>query len=302
MISLDDENVDFIYLLDERPPIKRINVIPFALLYVLPIYMLFTSTWLTFGICFGIVLSLHMLTFLSTLWSVSIKRLINYRMVDNVSEARYVYVQPKIHCGNATISQLVKHEVKKLPESENNIQQSFTTPKLSFSFQHLDFCCYNTDDKDHLIFKRLDYPDHSNIGDYIKWQGLNLKLIDFVSQKYSLNDLSIPLPKFLELFKEHVVAPFFVLQIFCVVLWSLDDYWYLSLFTFVMLIIFESTLVWQRINHIKNLRDMRPDPYQVYVYREVYIINIIIKSFYLFIITYYYSLSLLLLLLFFNLY
>lgn len=230
MIQLDDENVDYIYLLDERPPVKRINVIPFALFYILPIYLLFTSTWLTFGVCFGIVLSLHMLTFLLTLWSVNIKSWINYRQVKSVDEANFVYVQPKVHCGNATISQLVKHEVKQLPQYDNKIQESFLTPKLSFSFQHLDFCCYNTDDKEHLVFKRLDYPDHSNIGNYIKWQGLNLKLIDFVSQKYSLNDLSIPLPKFLELFKEHVVAPFFVLQIFCVVLWSLDDYWYLSLF------------------------------------------------------------------------
>lgn len=75
----------------------------------------------------------------------------------------------------------------------------------------------------------------------------------------------------MDLFYEHMIAPFFVLQIFCVLLWSLDDYWYLSLFTFVMLIIFESTLVQQRISHIKMLRDMRPEPYTIFVHRNVLI-------------------------------
>jgi manganese-transporting P-type ATPase len=89
-----------------------------------------------------------------------------------------------------------------------------------------------------------------------------------LQQHYGDNTFDIPVPTFTELFREHAVAPFFVFQIFCVGLWMLDEYWYYSLFTLFMLVVFESTVVWQRQRTLNEFRGMSIKPYDLYVYRQ----------------------------------
>jgi manganese-transporting P-type ATPase len=81
------------------------------------------------------------------------------------------------------------------------------------------------------------------------------------------NKLDIPIPTFFDIYKEHLVAPFFVFQIFCSGLWLLDEYWYYSLFTLGMLFVFEGTVVTQRLQNMKRLRSMRIAPFEVQAYR-----------------------------------
>ncbi|CAE7573823.1 ATP13A1 [Symbiodinium microadriaticum] len=92
--------------------------------------------------------------------------------------------------------------------------------------------------------------------------------VDIALRKWGTNDFDIPLPDFVDLYTEHLVAPFFVFQILCLVLWSLDDYWYYSALTLVMLLFFEGVLAKQRLVSLQNLRAMNREPSPVYVFRR----------------------------------
>jgi magnesium-transporting ATPase (P-type) len=74
------------------------------------------------------------------------------------------------------------------------------------------------------------------------------------SRIYGPNTTPIQLPPFLELLQAQVVAPFFLFQILCCLLWSLDEYWYYALFTFFALLLFESTVAYNRLQSLLRLR------------------------------------------------
>ncbi|KAF1779664.1 P-type ATPase, cytoplasmic domain N [Phytophthora cactorum] len=146
-------------------------------------------------------------------------------------------------------------------------------PTLWFSFQNLKFCLYEDVEmisrSDETQFRRLDFPSNGTLESYLKSEGVRSKEeLQQARDKWGRNDFELPIPKFAELLKEQLVAPFFVFQFFCMLLWCLDEYMYYSLMTLLMLVIFECTVVKQRQQNMDTLLHMRRAPQQCLVFRQ----------------------------------
>ena len=73
-------------------------------------------------------------------------------------------------------------------------------------------------------FHRLRYPIDLPLEFYKQWKGHDsITTLVRAQNVYGPNDTPIDLPPFLALLQEQVVAPFFLFQVLCVILWSLDE-------------------------------------------------------------------------------
>lgn len=196
-------------------------------------------------IILSIVLVVHLLTILVTLWSVPFYAFVWCSKQSFVHLSDSILIIPSPHRGSPVLCSIDKSS-------------------LSFIFQKKKFI-YNPTFKK---FMKISWPLNNEQWDPMTHQGWQTTLeINQAESLYGLNKLDIPMPKFMELFKDHAIAPFFVFQLFCVLLWTLDDYWYHSLFTLFMLFVFEATVVMQRLKNMSELRGMSPPPISVQVKR-----------------------------------
>ncbi|PNP75419.1 hypothetical protein FNYG_11223 [Fusarium nygamai] len=203
----------------------------------------------------GTIITLQSLVWLSTHWSVDLEGKFKASKAKDVEDAELIKVIPIANAGSAEICKLVRDK------AGGKLNTSFLFQKRRF--------LYDPTTKSFTTLKYdIDVEPKPSIGHFQTSKGIQTQTeLSRIEQHYGKNAFDIPVPTFTELFKEHAVAPFFVFQIFCVGLWMLDEYWYYSLFTLFMLVVFESTVVWQRQRTLNEFRGMSIKPYDMWVFR-----------------------------------
>ncbi|KAJ7853494.1 hypothetical protein B0H14DRAFT_2758132 [Mycena olivaceomarginata] len=121
-----------------------------------------------------------------------------------------------------------------------------------------------------LVFVRLPYPSSGRpaLSTFLAAQGPAVAQLPNLLSLFGGNEFNIPIPSFTELFSEHATAPFFVFpDILCRPLVPRRVLVLQPLYLF-MLVMFECTVVWQRVRTLTEFRTMSVAPYPIQVYRD----------------------------------
>lgn len=208
------------------------------------------------------VIASHLALLLSTYWNMNIQSAIKYHTlpIHQLNQATHIKVIPVANSGIPAITSI-------LHDKSKQHTYYFEYQKIKYFWNANDDTNVNTHTGGYFspAILPLQYP----LSHYINWSGFDsLDSQISTSVKYGENYFDVPLPEFMDLFYEHAMAPFFVFQVFCVLLWCLDEYWYYSMLTLLLLVAFEGTLVKRRQKNLEDLRAMRQKPYVCYVYRQ----------------------------------
>ena len=258
MVEVKSSLVQDSKLLKSRPLLARPYVFPFIPLYAF-FYRIYTQLYdeyiggqeWTF-VYLGSIISLNLLFWLMPAWNTSINLLFNYSKVSSLEEAEFVYVKTTPNNGSDDIVKI-----------ESAFEQN--TVQIFFQFQKKRFLL--DDAKQTFASPKFSIDEPLKLEFFQKNKG-NSGDLTHARRLYGENTFDIPIPTFLELYKEHAIAPFFVFQVFCVALWFLDEMWYYSLFNLFMILMMEAATVFQRLNTLKEFRTMGIKPFPINVYRD----------------------------------
>lgn len=236
----------------------RPYVLPFIPLYATFLHIYYTQydryikgpEW-TF-VYLGTLISFNVLMILLPEWNVKIAAWFNYVPTDSLQEATHILIHTTPNNGSSGIV-----EINRIKE-EGHLQTFFQFQKKRFLW-HEDTQVFSS--------PKFVVDESPKISDFQQSKGLSGDLTHH-KRLYGQNSFDIPVPSFLELFKEHAVAPFFVFQLFCVALWLFDDLWYYSLFNLFMIVAMEATSVFQRLSTLREFRTMGIKPYPIHVFRD----------------------------------
>jgi len=252
MAVIQDQNdlIASISLYKDRHWLYHGYVAPFGVIYLTWLYYTFLVTDYPLEGCLIALVAIFLvqvLMILSCMWSVHVMAWLTCKEVKDVKAATVAKFVPTPNNGSA--------ELLRIRRKGEHVWCTFQ--KLKFLW-----------DEDKRTFRSLVFPTDLSFDTYLNSKGHETEeQLATKAALYGDNTVDMTIPEFKELFKERAIAPFFVFQVFCVGLWCLDEYWYYSVFTLMMLVVFECTLVNQQLRNMAEIRNMGNKPHMIQVYR-----------------------------------
>ncbi|CAH0482113.1 unnamed protein product [Peronospora belbahrii] len=271
-LDVIDSELTSVVLYTPLPWPMRLDVLPFLFLYVTSIYLY------TLGPVDDVIpwvlgafsVFCHALALLSAEWNVNVRCWMSCSRLNAIIKEDCIQMLVKVKPALTSLpKQLCNcHVVLKEEKATSKDQLA-----VYFFYQNLKFYLYKDMDtincSSGIQVRRLEFPSSRTLEFYLQNTGVrSMEELQQARKKWGKNDFELPRPKFIELLKEQLAAPFFVFQFFCMLLWCLDEYMYYSLLTLLMLVTFECTVVKQRQQNMDTLLHMRRPPQLCLVYRS----------------------------------
>uniref|UniRef100_A0A0K0E9Q6 Cation-transporting ATPase n=1 Tax=Strongyloides stercoralis TaxID=6248 RepID=A0A0K0E9Q6_STRER len=253
-----DELIDHIKICKIRPILLQLHVAPFIILYLGTLlswkfYFQNEENYFTFIVISSSIFIFQIFIGLFSLWFKEFYYFLSCKNEKNIKNATHVLVKPTINNGKCEI----------LPINYDNLINGEV--KIWIEFQKVVYV-YDENKKQ---FNQLEFDNNKSFNFFNSWLGLTSdEIITQTRLKYGNNNMEMVIPSFMELLIERFIAPLFVFQMFCVVLWFLSDMIFFSLLTLAMLILLEITVVLEQMKNMKMIRDMGNKPYPIDVYRK----------------------------------
>lgn len=253
-----------------------------------PKYM--PSFWSLLGL--GIFVTLHLFVVLLQHWSVAFQLLLNYNAVspsalrnlpddeeyeNTTSDSKQQPTNPSTSSAPTNSMQLshaqilargLPTHVRVTPAGKKDVLLPIVyqpTLGATFEYHRRKFVW----DEENSYWRKVRCYTKMKLSFFDKWQGYSSEeKIHMACIRYGKNEFDVKQPTFSELYKAQLTSPFTVFQLFCVVLWMLDEYWQYSAFTLFMILTFEATVVFSRIKSLGALRGMGNKSRVVYVLRN----------------------------------
>ena len=217
-----DDLIDSVILCKIFPFYLRWDVLPFVISYSILFTMvqfvqrpslLFTFVLITIPI----LLSFHLFLFLLSESSVSVKRFLGFVKVKEVSQASHAYVKAAKNVGQDRIVSIIHLDQSLSKPTEFKLSDfKISTLNSYFEFQKVKYSFSKLENR----FIKIEYLAEGKVREYLAINGIDSQENIYLAQeKWGKNSFDIPLPSFLDLYAEHLTAPFFIFQVVCLVLW-----------------------------------------------------------------------------------